>query len=56
MNHNFSRLVGLWFFLFCGFIKFLSFRGEGGTPETENKEIVIADKQLDTTVDPLMIK
>lgn len=36
--------------------KMLKFQGEGGTPETENKEIVIADKQPDTTVDPLMIK
>lgn len=48
MNHNFARLVRLWFFLFCVFIKPLSFKG--GTPETETEEIVIDDKQVDTIV------
>ncbi|OTX94835.1 hypothetical protein BK730_05115 [Bacillus wiedmannii] len=47
MNHNFARLAGLWFFLFCGY-KMLKLMGEGSTPETENEEIVIDDKQVDT--------
>ncbi len=46
MNHNFARLAGLWFFLFCGY-KMLKLMGEGSTPETENEEIVIDDKQVD---------
>lgn len=47
MNHNFARLAGLWFFLFAVY-KMLKLMGEGGTPEKENEEIVIDDKQVDT--------
>ncbi|MED1265450.1 hypothetical protein P4U03_01920 [Bacillus mycoides] len=50
MNHNFARVAGVWFFLFCGFIKYLSFRGWGGTLETETEGIVIDNKQLDNIV------